>query len=105
MMKCSDEPQNITNGLLESLNLFDASEPMCSGAREVFRNEIVPQVRQLLRRLLDKHDLDAARALVGLFDTIHYFAEANRPNRFSTRPDDEPFLRMDLDEDEQGWRP
>ena len=42
MINRKDEPQNIIESLFERFELFDSEEPMCSEAREVFRDEIVP---------------------------------------------------------------
>jgi hypothetical protein len=105
MMNRLDEPQNITRSLYETFDSFDEVEPMCSGARGLFRNEIVPQAKQLLQHLLDKGDLDAARALDGLFDTIKYFVAVNGPAWVRDNPDDGLLQRADLEEDEQRWRP
>jgi hypothetical protein len=40
------EPQNIVESLSESFDRFDDEEPMCSAARELFRNEIVPRATE-----------------------------------------------------------
>ena len=81
-----DEPQNTVRILCETFDRFDEEEPMCSQARGLFRDEIVPRAKQLLQRLLDKGDLDAARALAELFGTIKDFVAVNGPAwvRFST---------------------
>ena len=74
-------------------------------AREVLRDEIVPRTKQLLHRLLGNGDLVAARALVGLFDTVRYFVAVNGPAWVRDDPDDGLLQRADLGEDEQHWRP
>ena len=105
MMKLLNEPQNIIESLCETFDRFDDEEPMCSEARGLFRNEIVPRAKQLFRRLLDKGDLDAARGLVELFETIKYFVVVNGPASYSEEPSDGLLQRRDLNEDEQRWRP
>jgi len=49
-----DERQEIVTSLAASFDLFDAEEPMCSEARELFRNEIVPRAKQLVHGLVAK---------------------------------------------------
>ena len=100
-----DEPQTIAGILCETFDSFDEYEPMCSQSRGLFRNEIVPRAKQLLQRLLDKGDLDAARALAELFDTIKDFVAVNGPAWERFDPDDGLLQRRDLKEDEQRWRP
>jgi hypothetical protein len=91
--------------LCDLLDEIDEWEPMCGEARGIFRNQIVPLAKQLLQRLLDKGDLDAARALAGLFDTIKYFVAVNGPAWVRDDPDDGLLQRADLEEDEQRRRP
>ena len=105
MVNRRDEPQDIIESLCESFDRFDEEEPMCSEARELFRKEIVPRAKQLLHRLLGKGDLYDARAVVELFEVIRYFVEVNGPASLSDEPSDGLLQRVDLDEDEQRWRP
>jgi hypothetical protein len=104
MMKPLDMPE-IIETLCEIFDCFDEEEPMCSEARGLLRNEIVPQAKRLVRGLVDKGDLDAARGLVEMFETIRYFVVVNGPASTSDEPKDGLWQRYDLDEDEQKWRP
>jgi hypothetical protein len=104
MMKPLDMPE-IIETLCEIFDCFDEEEPMCGEARGLLRNEIVPQAKRLVRGLVDKGDLDAARGLVEMFETIRYFVVVNGPASTSDEPKDGLWQRYDLDEDEQKWRP
>jgi hypothetical protein len=97
------EPQNIIESLSEGLDHFDDEEPMCSEARELFRNEIVPRAKRLLQGLEGKGDLDAARALVELCESFCGFVMLNGPA--SGVSDRRLLQRADLDEDGQRWQP
>jgi hypothetical protein len=105
IMNRKDEPQNIIKGLCERFDDFDEWEPMCSEARERFRNEIAPRTKQLVHSLVVKGDLDAARALVELFEHFQYFVQVNGPAWVREDPNDGLLQRADLDEDEQRWHP
>jgi hypothetical protein len=103
MVNREDGPQNIIERLSEGFDHFDDEEPMCSEAREFFRNEIVPRAKRLLQGLEGKGDLDAARALVELCESFCGFVMLNGPaggvsHRWLLQ-------RADLDEDAQRWRP
>jgi hypothetical protein len=104
MMKQVDEPQKIIEILCYYFDQFDEWEPMCSQAREIFRNEIVPKAKQFVHSLLGKGDLDAARNFVELFKRIHGFVMVNGPAWVREDPHDGLLQRMDLEEDEQRWR-
>ena len=102
MVKRPDESQNIMESLSESFDRFDDEEPMYSEARELYRNQIVPRTKQLMQGLVGNGDLDAARALVELFEAFRGFVMLNGPAGGAS---DALLQRWDLDEDEQGWRP
>jgi hypothetical protein len=104
-VKRPSDSQNIVDSLCENFDHFDEEEPMCSEARRMFRNEIVPKAKQVVRDLISKDDLDAAHALVELFETIRYFVEVNGPANMSDDPNYFLVQRADLDEDDQKWRP
>ena len=99
----NEEPHNIVESLSESFDRFDDEEPMCSEARELFRNEIVPRAKRLLQGLVGKGDPDAAHALVELCESFRGFVMLNGPA--SGLSDRWLLQRADLDEGEQRWRP
>ena len=102
-MNHREEPQNIIESLFEGLDHFDDEEPMRSEARELFRNEIVPQAKRLLQGLVGKGDLDTAHALAELCESFRGFVMLNGPA--SGLSDRWLLQRADLDEVEQRWRP
>jgi hypothetical protein len=88
--------------LISEFDHFDEEQPMSGVARDIFRKQLVPQLKKMFQERLERSDYDGVGDLYRLWSTFSTFTDCNGPIGDQCG---ELLQRSDLGSEAQNWRP